>query len=679
MHSTKYTMQIGLNVLNHLGINLYSNTPSVIAEVIANAWDAGATRVDINFSKKKKFVTVSDNGCGMSEEELNSQYLYIGYQRRKHQPSPKDRKPMGRKGIGKLSLFSIANKIHVQSRKDGKENALLMDAQKIKKAIEQDNPEKISPYHPQSVPFDDALLTHQQGTAIKIMGLKKRITQMTEKSLRKRLSRRFSVIGESEQFEVYLNGKKIDYLDRDYFDKARFIFEYGEVNFSTYCKKLDRDEKGKPFVDKKCGRFNQSGISIDTGKYQIKGWIGIAHHSNDLDNKKDGDDENLNNIVIVVRGKVAQEDILHQFRKGGLITKYMYGEIQADFLDEDDEDDIATSSRQKIVEDEPRYHALKTFIGKELDYIWAKTNKLKAKKGVEKALDYHPAIKEWYDSLNKKLKKKADSLFGTIDQIEADESHKATLYVSGILAFEKMKLDDSLSQLDDIDPDHLNTLLGIFKEIDDIEAVYYYEIINERLQTIARLEKITKDDEKEQVIQKYVFDHLWLLDPAWERAASEAKMEERIQAVISANTGKDNETVKNMRVDIQYKKVSGAHVIIELKRSSRAMKKTELEEQIKQYMNTVRNELAKIGKLSEVIEGICIVGKLPQGWDGDPLIKQKEIESLRSLSIRILTYDELIHNAYSAYSKFIEKQGKIGYLRKLIKAIREMSETEKAN
>ena len=32
----QYRLTISLNVLNHLGINLYSNVPAVLAEVVAN-------------------------------------------------------------------------------------------------------------------------------------------------------------------------------------------------------------------------------------------------------------------------------------------------------------------------------------------------------------------------------------------------------------------------------------------------------------------------------------------------------------------------------------------------------------------------------------------------------------------------------------------------------------------
>ncbi len=123
-HDSKYRMTISLNVLNHMGLNLYSNVPAVIAEVIANAWDADATHVDVDFDLKNKAITVTDNGCGMKLDDVNNKYLYVGYQKRPPTSSPDNeyltpeykRRPIGRKGIGKLSLFSIANKIRVYTR-----------------------------------------------------------------------------------------------------------------------------------------------------------------------------------------------------------------------------------------------------------------------------------------------------------------------------------------------------------------------------------------------------------------------------------------------------------------------------------------------------------------------------------------------------------------------------------
>ena len=71
-------------------------------------------------------------------------------------------------------------------------------------------------------------------------------------------------------------------------------------------------------------------------------------------------DESINKIVIMVRGKLAQEDILEEFGEGGVYSKYIIGEIHADFLDQDDQDDIATTSRQRIIEEDPRYQDLKS-------------------------------------------------------------------------------------------------------------------------------------------------------------------------------------------------------------------------------------------------------------------------------------------------------------------------------
>ena len=46
--SSKLTLTLDMNVLNHLGIGLYSSAPAVLTELVANAWDAEATEVDID-------------------------------------------------------------------------------------------------------------------------------------------------------------------------------------------------------------------------------------------------------------------------------------------------------------------------------------------------------------------------------------------------------------------------------------------------------------------------------------------------------------------------------------------------------------------------------------------------------------------------------------------------------
>ena len=415
MPDNPYLMRISLNVLNHMGLYLYSNTPAVLAEAIANAWDADATDVHVDLDKDARTIFVRDNGVGMSRKDINEKFLYVGYQKRNlggPSHTPLGRKPMGRKGIGKLSLFSIANRISVYTRKVNESpEAFLMDAQKIKNAMETEDPSTAREYAPESIAFTQDVPDH--GTILKIEDIKKlRITASTISGLTKRIARRFSIL--DENFRVFVNNKEVTFQDRDYFHKARFLFQYHK-DYSPHCPNLDQDPTTKQAMTyARPYAFDADGKSSGAGIHKISGWIAIARRSNDLDGENRED--NLNKIAVLVRGKVAQEDILQDFRLGGMITKYMFGEIVADFLDEDDKDDIATSSRQSISEDDPRFKALKSFLLSELKHIRLKTNKLKEKKGLDSALQANPPLKEWYQSLPKALRPRAAKIFAEIDK-----------------------------------------------------------------------------------------------------------------------------------------------------------------------------------------------------------------------------------------------------------------------
>ena len=670
MSKSRYTMRLSLNVLNHMGLSLYSNTPAVIAEVIANAWDADATEVDVEVDAAAMTITVCDNGVGMDLADVNEKYLYVGYRKRETASADaaepflteRGRKPMGRKGIGKLSLFAIANRISVYTKKqDAASESFLLDAERIKEAIEQEDPSTAKDYEPEEIPFDKDI--HPQGTILHIDDLKKtRITRATLDGLKKRIARRFSVL---DDFQIRVNGESVTFEDRDYFHKARFIFQY-KKDYAVNCENLDRDgDTGKPMQYNRPYCFDEKGQIDERGRHAVEGWIAIARRSNDLDGE--GSDDNLNKIAIVVRGKVAQEDILQEFRLGGMITKYMFGEIAADFLDEDDAEDIATSSRQSIAVDDARFNALKTFLRTELQHIWTETNRLKDRKGLENALTDNPPLREWYGDLPKKLQPRAQRIFAEIDKATIDEDRKRDFYASGVLAFERLKMDASLDILDTIDETNVEAFLDFLAEIDAIEAANYREIVKERLKVIQKLSDNVAEDVKELVLQEYIFDHLWLLDPAWERATEYATMEQRIQAALPDDSTK---TV-NLRTDIRYRRVAAGHVIVELKRGSRRVKKTEIEDQLLRYMHAARAELKKDpAEAALPVEGVCLIGTLPRGWD-DAESRRADEESLRPHRIRVMTYSELINNAESAYAKFLAATKSTKQLSLLIDRIRE--------
>jgi hypothetical protein len=133
-------MTLSLNLLNHLGINLYSNVPSVLSETVANAWDADAEKVDINIDKDARTIVITDTGHGMDLNDINGKYLTVGYRRRdpgnQGATTPKLKRPvMGRKGIGKLSLFSIARDIRIYTIKDGEKRGFQMLLSEIEQKI----------------------------------------------------------------------------------------------------------------------------------------------------------------------------------------------------------------------------------------------------------------------------------------------------------------------------------------------------------------------------------------------------------------------------------------------------------------------------------------------------------------------------------------------------------------
>ena len=123
-NSEKLIMSFDPQTIEHLGIQMYSVLPNAIAELIANAYDAEASKVHINLIEdgKHKSISVSDNGIGMSFDEINQFFLRIGRKRREEDRGLSQngrRKVTGRKGLGKLAFFGIGDTINIETKKNG--------------------------------------------------------------------------------------------------------------------------------------------------------------------------------------------------------------------------------------------------------------------------------------------------------------------------------------------------------------------------------------------------------------------------------------------------------------------------------------------------------------------------------------------------------------------------------
>lgn len=656
MSEYKYTMTISLNVLNHLGIKLYSNVPAVLSEVVANSWDADAENVEIEIKKDK--IVITDDGEGMTLDDINSKYLNVGYERRKDKEgaiTPKwNRHVMGRKGIGKLSLFSIANTVEVHSLKDGKKNGLSMSATEIEKSIkkQQEDPNKSGIYNPADVPIRDIILK-ENGTRIILTDLKKSIYK-AEIALRKRIARRFSIIGSEYHFSVIINKKPVGIEDRDYFHKIQFLWYYGEESkkFVDFC-----------IPDKINNNYFERSNELPDTDYKGGGWIGTVEESGDLGEGED----NLNKIVILVRGKLAQEDILEDFVEGRLFTKYLIGELHADFFDIDDKEDITTTSRQEIIKDDPRYQSLKKWLESELDLIGNSWTDLRNKEGAKKALKI-PVIYTWYNELSKDYKRRARNLFGKINQLTLQPEEKRSLFKHSILAFESYRYKQNLDALERITPENLAAFSLVFADLDDIEATLYHQITKERLMVIETLHERIEDVAIERVIQEHLYKHLWLLDPSWERATETPLMEEKVTTAFGKIDAKLTEGEREGRFDIKYKKTSGKHIIIELKRADKLVSSPDLMKQVDRYRTALLKILDETGYSNEPVEVICILGRNPKDWT-DPTREEEWKDSLAKLNIRVVLYQQLIEEAYRSYQSYLDKSHEAGRVYRLIQSI----------
>src|SRR6218665_787311 len=109
-----------------------ANSPEIaLTELVANAWDAGATLVDIFIPEEKgQNLIIEDNGVGLTKEEFYSRWMKLGYNRIKHQGKkvtfPKgidlQRYAYGRNGVGRHGMLCFNDIYQVITNKDGKES-----------------------------------------------------------------------------------------------------------------------------------------------------------------------------------------------------------------------------------------------------------------------------------------------------------------------------------------------------------------------------------------------------------------------------------------------------------------------------------------------------------------------------------------------------------------------------
>lgn len=662
------TMTIDMAVMDSLGIKLYSNAAAVLTELVANAYDADATLVGITWHRGnpgESSVTIADDGHGMTRDEMDERFLVTGYQKRHPDNeglmSARWRRPfMGRKGIGMLSMFSIAGEIEVYSSKAGERTGCRINATKLREHIQSKKA-----YHP---PYVEVPSEHpESGTKIVLRQLKTKRVSITAAALRKRLARRFDVLDQTPRneggFKIEIDGQQITFEDRQDLKQLEYVWEFGEQRLP---------DSALPRIVK---RFTLPEDRVDgRDEWSISGWIGTARTPSDL--VEDEEAGSLKNVMILARRRPIHEGILDKLDFSRVFGNYVTGQVEADFLDLDDADDIATSDRQRLIEDDERVGALQSFLRDSFQRASNDWNAERPKQKAKDAFEQYPALADWRNSLPGWQQEPANKMISTIAALPMDKgnerANRTSLYRSGVLAFARIGLREKSDELEQLGTLDVSQLLQLFGAQGEYEASLWADILRGRIGAIQQLEAHSDNNALESVVRDHVFEKLWLLDPSWEGATGDKHMERSLHKIEPGlfPVDRQGKEVKG-RMDIRYRNAAGQHVIVELKRYRTSTNIDKLIAQGKKYLGALKSVLEQQNRGDERIEVVFVLGKPPtvntahDMRDDEALIKHRLLE----INGRYKLYRELVDNALRQYSEYLDATEQAYELERLLIAL----------
>ena len=187
--------------------NIIADHKIAIIELIANSWDAGASKVIIKWPVEEGDVfSIEDDGHGMTESEFNSRFRKLGYNRKSDQGSsvtvpPNNRSliskrtAFGRNGKGRLGGFSFGEPFVVKTWKNGNEITYKVTRNHVNNLI---TFQKIG----------EAKDKNDHGTIIKVESSVK--PSLSTDEAREEIGMRFLT---DPNFDVTLNGTKVSLND----------------------------------------------------------------------------------------------------------------------------------------------------------------------------------------------------------------------------------------------------------------------------------------------------------------------------------------------------------------------------------------------------------------------------------------------------------------------------------
>lgn len=533
------------NIVKHLGVQMYAGRPvPAIAELVSNSWDADAEKVDVRVplgsswdpSNADHIIEVEDDGRGMTWEMVRDSYLDVGRDRREAEKTDRSkggRLLQGRKGIGKLAGFGIADVVEVQTVHEDSYPALgervliwfrlsLEELKKVEKA-----PAPVDIIYAGPVSKAPAGGRKKTGTTVTLRQLHQRRAQ-NEERFHWSMAKRFILIGPG--FLVTVNGKELREED------IPLQWRWPAAGWA------DAEVEG-------CG--------------PVQYWIGFTKNP-----RKQSEGEQ-SGIFIYTRSKVSQEATFFDI-SGGVTgqhgLRYMVGMVKAEWIDVGvGGPDLIATHRGAIAWESPQGSAFQTW-GQNLikKYLveWAKK---RAELREKQILELSPEIRKRIETLAPAYKQVATRFYEKFKTIEMEPEEFENIVSWFLDALENATLRSILVKLRETDIKDLEKLDELLSKMEIRTAVTLLQIIESNLVAIETLEQMHLSDAEERgVISKHLEKNPWLIHPTWILSSPEGRVSTWIKREFGLEpTGQEGDLD---RADFFCLGVGGTLHIVEIKR-----------------------------------------------------------------------------------------------------------------
>ena len=620
-------MRFDPNVITHLGIQMYSTLPPVIAELVSNSYDAESEEVNIflNDGGDEKSIVIEDNGHGMSFEEINDKFLVIGRNRRKEEKSEKSkngkRDVIGKKGIGKLAFFGIASIVEITTIQDYKKTTFLLNWDEMQ-AQKGDN--KV--YQPQILD-NRKEVSQESGTIIKLKGIKRK-TGFSADDLAYSLSTYFQVFNE-EDFRCFIYHNDIEKKNplkvtnelryKGLESLVEWNSPWDELNLNT-----DEDNKSVNYLDKITGKL--------------------------IATKDETVPERMRGIALFSRGKLVNKYSFYKLSATSFGYSYITGWLNVDFIEDFPKDAISTvrdSLNWELDETKRLEETLQIIIKKFYNFQKSK-REIDKKEKIKKDLGID--LDAWYQTLPKYERELAQKIMKQIinaEGLEREKAHNLIKFVQDSYQFESFKeLASDIGEGDFKEPEKL---IQLMKEWQLIEAREFYKLSKVRLETITKFEEYIQSNAREvPTLHNFLTQFPWLLDP---RIMS-FKDEVTYSKLLKEHFKDDDLEEKDRRIDFLCQNFSGQFFIIELKRPNTVVGTKELLQGIR-YVSFIKERLGN--EFGYNIHCYIIAGS------------QSKIDEVKIMAdtyakqgiLYIKSYVNLLQAAKNYHNEFIDKYEKL--------------------